>query len=46
MADTKSLRLIGYGLGTATLLVTLVAAALVMDAALIAADPPTVHAAR
>jgi hypothetical protein len=45
MADSKSLRLIGCGLGTLTVLVTLVAAALVSDATLIAADPPAVHTA-
>jgi hypothetical protein len=45
MADSKSLRLIGYGLGAVTLLVTLAAAALVLDATLIAADRPTVYAA-
>jgi|EndMetStandDraft_4_1072995.scaffolds.fasta_scaffold152917_3 hypothetical protein len=44
MADTKSLRLIGYGLSAVTMLVTIVAALLVVDAARIMAEP-TVHAA-
>ena len=49
MADTKSLRLIGYGLSAITMLVTIVAALLVVDATvdatLIAMEPASVHAA-
>jgi hypothetical protein len=45
MADTKSLRLVGYGLSALTILVTIVAALLVMDAARIIVEPSTVQAA-
>jgi hypothetical protein len=45
MADTKSLRLIGYGLSAVTVLVTIVATALVVDAAWVTWKAPTVHAA-
>jgi hypothetical protein len=45
MADTKSLRLIGYGLSAVTVLVTIVATALVVDATRLAWKAPTVHAA-
>jgi hypothetical protein len=45
MADTKSLRLIGYGLSAITVLVTIIATALVVDATRVAMEPTTVHAA-
>jgi hypothetical protein len=45
MADTKSLRLIGYGLSAVTMLVTLVAALLVADATRIIVEPTAVHTA-
>ena len=45
MADAKSLRLIGYGLTAVTMLVTVLAAALVVDATLTQAGSPTIHAA-
>jgi hypothetical protein len=43
MADSKSLRLIGYGLSAVALLVTIVAAVLVVGAGTM--ELPTVHAA-
>jgi hypothetical protein len=45
MADTKSLRLIGYGFSAVTVLVTIVAALLVADATRIEVTPPIVQAA-
>jgi hypothetical protein len=45
MADSKSLRLIGYGLSAVALLVTLFAAVLVVGATRRTAELPTVHAA-
>ena len=45
MADTKSLRVIGYGLSAVTVLVTIVATALVVDATRLAWKAPAVHAA-
>jgi hypothetical protein len=45
MADTKSLRLIGYGLSAVTMLVTIVAALLVAEATRIMVEPPAAHAA-
>jgi hypothetical protein len=45
MANAKSLRRIGFGLGAVTMLVIVVAASLVADPMLTPADPPMVHAA-
>ena len=45
MADTKGLRLIGYGLSAVTILVTVVAAVVVVDATRLIRKAPTVHAA-
>lgn len=45
MANAQSLRRIGYGLGAVTVLVSLVAAALVVDATRTTAQPPTVQVA-
>ena len=45
MTDSKSLRLIGYGLSAVTMLVTIVAALLVADATRTAVEAPVVYAA-
>jgi hypothetical protein len=45
MADTKSLRLIGYGLSAVTLLVAIVATMLVVSSMPAAMERPFVHAA-
>jgi hypothetical protein len=45
MADSKSLRLIGYGLSAVALLVTIVAAVLVVGTTRGIMELPTVHAA-
>lgn len=45
MADQKSLRLIGFGLSAVTVLVTLVATLVVVDATRTAIEPAATHAA-